>query len=93
MTSKPEELVRKMDKLKQESNRYEDWMRSLRLGRGVEMVSLRLRKGVYGFGWLSTEIVTEMPKGMEYEFYEFLQRKRSKADAKVNEIRKELEGD
>lgn len=88
--SNAEELVRKLDKLRAEEDKYETYRRQIRLGRGVEMTRLRLRSGVFGFGWSVADEVTPMPSGMEHEFYEFLSHKQSKVGSKIAEVKKAL---
>lgn len=86
-----ESLVRKLDRLNADSEKLEDFRRDLRLGRGVELARIRLRTGIFGFGWTVAEKVTPMPDGMEAEFYDFLGYKQGKVGEKIRRVRAELE--
>lgn len=85
-----EKLVRRLDELTKEADCYEDYMLDLRLGRGLETTHIRLRKGVFGFGWTTAETVTPMPPGLEAEFYEFLGNKASDVGRKIRDVKERL---
>lgn len=85
-----EQKVRDLDKLRAQERELEGMMRDMRLGRNGELVTIQLRKGVFGFGWAEAQAVRRMSDGMEKEFYDFLDEKLRGVEKKILDAEAEL---
>lgn len=95
--SAAEDAVRELDALSKECDRIDGWLRSLRLGRQMELLDerpllrrLSLSKGAYGGGWLSSPS-EPLPAGMSGEFYDFLAERARDVGRRRREAKARLE--
>jgi len=76
-----EERVRKMDAAQAEVNKYEAWLRQMRLGArpGLEVRPIWWRRMVYAFGYDEREL-EPMSEGLAYQFYLFVEHQKALAE-------------